>query len=99
MSKVTSVVGSFGRLWGRGHESFPPSLRRILSVSGQGATTYLQNLVTSDLLSAPTPPRPESLEDQPGVPRRLQKTAEDYHDQTVNFSDQLRATCFLDPKG
>lgn len=120
--KAVSVAGSFGRLWGRGHESLGSNVRRILSVRGKGATTYLQGLVTSDLLSAPTPPKAEPIDTkQPGLPKRLQHTstgATDIADgddasnaeagtsadrtepnQTVEFSEKLRATCFLDPKG
>jgi len=98
---MSKVVGSFGRLWGRGHETFAPDRRRILSISGKGATNYLQGLVTSDLLSEPPPPRPEPVEDrQPGIPDRLQRTAEDYEAlPKVEFSTKCRATCFLDNKG
>jgi folate-binding protein YgfZ len=90
-------------------------MRRILSVKGKGATTYLQGLVTSDLLSAPTPPVAEPIDTkQPGLPKRLQhtssSTAEDgtaepdsadttEPNQTVEFSEKLRSTCFLDNKG
>lgn len=89
------VIGNFGRLWGRGHELLTTS-RRILSVSGNGATQHLQNLVTCDLLHAPSPPRPEPLDaPKPGVPKRFtQETPPE-----VEFSDQLRAACFLDGKG
>jgi folate-binding protein YgfZ len=113
--KAVSVAGSFGRLWGRGHESLGSNVRRILSVKGKGATTYLQGLVTSDLLTAPTPPTAEPMDTkQPGLPKRLQHTsstdasatAEDgtaepagEPNQTVEFSEKLRSTCFLDNKG
>jgi folate-binding protein YgfZ len=113
--KAVSVAGSFGRLWGRGHESLGSNVRRILSVKGKGATTYLQGLVTSDLLTNPTPPTAEPLDTkQPGLPKRLQHTsstdasatAEDgtaepagEPNQTVEFSEKLRSTCFLDNKG
>lgn len=98
---MSKVVGSFGRLWGRGHETFLSDRRRILSISGKGATSYLQGLVTSDLLSDPTPPRPEPLEDrQPGIPDEYQRTSEDYDAlPRVEFSKKCRATCFLDNKG
>lgn len=93
---VSTVTGHFGRLWGRGHEILEPHYRRILSVAGKGATPYLQNLVTSDLTSTPTPPRPEKKgTPRPGVPRNLQPET----DPNVQFTDQLRATCFLDNKG
>ena len=98
---MSKVVGSFGRLWGRGHETFLADTRRILSISGSGATNYLQGLVTSDLLSEPTPPRPEPLEDrQPGIPDEYQRTAADYESlPKIEFSTKCRATCFLDNKG
>ena len=93
------IIGNFGRLWGRGHESFTPDLRRIISVSGPSATSFLQGLVTSDLNTAPTPPQPESMEDkEPGIPSKLQRSKpEDY--PVVEFGDLLRSTCFLDNKG
>lgn len=71
------------RLWSRGHESFAPEARRILSVAGKGATTYLQGLVTCDLLSPPPTPLLHSSEDN----------------NTEEFSEQLRSACFLDNKG
>ena len=96
------MVGSFGRLWGRGYECLSPNLRRILSVSGSGATTYLQGLVTSDLKSPPTAPTPEPIGlAEPGIPKRFQSTSDlkesDYG--SVTFDEKLRATCFLDAKG
>jgi folate-binding protein YgfZ len=93
---ITTVTGNFGRLWGRGHEILEPHYRRILSVAGTGATSFLQNLMTSDLRSAPNPPRPEKKGTlRPGVPRHMQPEK----DPDVQFTDQLRATCFLDNKG
>ena len=98
----TKVIGNFGRLWGRGYERLSPNLRRILSVSGSGATSFLQGLVTSDLRSPPTPPKPEPAgQAEPGIPKRYQSTpdltAQDYGE--VIFDEKLRATCFLDGKG
>lgn len=64
---MSKVIGSFGRLWGRGYESLKPKVRRILSIQGEGATNYLQALITSDLLSEPNAPKPEPLSaNQPG---------------------------------
>lgn len=97
---VTTLAGNFGRLWKRGHESFSPDARRILSVQGKGATAYLQGLVTSDLLSPPIPPREEKEDGNAGV-----ESSPDTDSSTgaaeagVDFSDHLRATCFLDNKG
>ncbi|CAB9522850.1 Putative transferase CAF17 [Seminavis robusta] len=98
---MSKVVGSFGRLWGRGFESFLPDQRRILSIKGKGATNYLQGLVTCDLLSDPTPCTPEPLDDkQPGIPLKYQRTAKDYEDlPKVEFSKKCRSACFLDNKG
>ena len=88
---VTTLAGNFGRLWKRGHESFSPDSRRILSVQGKGATAYLQGLVTSDLLTPPSPPREEKEADNIEV--------ENDENHGVDFSDHLRSTCFLDNKG
>lgn len=91
------MSGSFGRLWGRGHETLLS--RRILSVSGTGAATYLQGLVTSDLFSPPTPPTPEpDPSKQPGVPKRVIESSQQTQN-AINFNQNLRATCFLDHKG
>lgn len=91
---ATKVVGHFGRLWGRGFEILKD--HRIFQVRGQGATPFLQNLVTSDLQQIPTPPRPEPLgSKRPGVPQKIQ----DEPPPTVEFSDVLRSTCFLDQRG
>eukprot|EP00531_Pseudo-nitzschia_arenysensis_P003889 CAMPEP_0116133000 /NCGR_PEP_ID=MMETSP0329-20121206/9865_1 /TAXON_ID=697910 /ORGANISM="Pseudo-nitzschia arenysensis, Strain B593" /LENGTH=484 /DNA_ID=CAMNT_0003627587 /DNA_START=76 /DNA_END=1530 /DNA_ORIENTATION=- len=92
---VTTLAGNFGRLWKRGHESFSPDSRRILSVQGKGATAYLQGLITSDLLSPPTPPREEKEDDNTNV----ENDANSMEDHGVDFSDHLRSTCFLDNKG
>jgi folate-binding protein YgfZ len=54
------MASKYGKLWGRGYETF--TTRRILSVTGTSdhATTYLQGLVTSDLFSEPRAPREEA---------------------------------------
>jgi transferase CAF17, mitochondrial len=127
-SATAAAIGRFGRLWGRGHEKLVD--RRILSVSGTGATTYLQNLVTSHLLAPPRSPQPEPLHTTlPGVPQRLQasslindtnrsssssssSSSSRMEENTseleassvaaapmIQFNEQLRSTCFLDPKG
>lgn len=77
-------MGSFGRLWGKGHETLQ---RKILSVSGSGATTFLQGLVTSNLLVPPSNPKP------------LSTSEADPEDPKVEFNPNLRATCFLNNKG
>ena len=97
-SVITSLSGNFGRLWRRGHETFAPEARRILSVSGKGATSYLQGLVTCDLLSAPYPPREEK--ESPDVSKNGNASGdENSKTPTVEFSDKLRSACFLDNKG
>jgi folate-binding protein YgfZ len=87
-SKITSLAGNFGRLWRQGHETFSPEARRIISVQGAGATTYLQGLLTCDLLNAPPTPREEQDEQ-----------AVDENTPLVDFSEKLRSACFLDSKG
>lgn len=87
-AKITSLAGNFGRLWRQGNESLMD--RRIISVKGKGALTYLQGLVTCDLSSPPPPPREEPPD------------AEEFSDENhpmVEFSEKLRAACFLDNKG
>mmetsp|Transcript_18 Transcript_18/g.34 ORF Transcript_18/g.34 Transcript_18/m.34 type:complete len:429 (+) Transcript_18:72-1358(+) len=83
-----ATASRFGRLWGRGHETFSPTLRRVLSVKGASATTYLQGLVTSDLEQDPSPPVPPELDGPPPA-----------DDPVVEFNPILRSTCFLDGKG
>jgi folate-binding protein YgfZ len=92
---VTTLAGNFGRLWKRGHESFSPDSRRILSVKGKGATAYLQGLITSDLLTPPIPPREEKEPDN----KEVGNDSDSAETPGVDFSDHLRSTCFLDNKG
>ena len=93
-SSAIKVAANFGRLWSRCHESFPSDLRRIFSVSGPAATTYLQNLVTCDLTQLPSAPRPEEESKEVDKDGNFKPNREQ-----VEFSDRLRAACFLDPKG
>lgn len=101
-SSVAAASLRFGRLWARGHETLCSSLRRVLSVSGEGATTYLQGLVTCDLTKPPPAPREEGLD-----PTTLRDDddlrPEEIPDPSILNADvvdeRLRATCFLDPKG
>mmetsp|Transcript_18298 Transcript_18298/g.42125 ORF Transcript_18298/g.42125 Transcript_18298/m.42125 type:complete len:500 (-) Transcript_18298:86-1585(-) len=92
---IITLAGNFGRLWKRGHESFSHDSRRILSVRGKGATTYLQGLVTCDLLSPPIPPREEKETDK--IETENDSNSAEMHG--VDFSDHLRSACFLDSKG
>ena len=109
---VTTLAGNFGRLWKRGHESFSPNTRRILSVQGEGATAYLQGLVTCDLTQPPNPPREEEDDEKVDkqIPVAVDQGDDDDDDDDVDsaavkedigvdFSDHLRAACFLDNKG
>lgn len=84
--------GRFGRLWGKCHETFTPTQRRILRVQGSGATTYLQGLVTSDLTHDPISPKVYQDMPPPGDDNN-----NNYFEPT--FNPNLRATCFLDNKG
>jgi len=93
-SSTIKVAANFGRLWSRCHESFPSDLRRIFSISGPAATTYLQNLVTCDLTQLPPTPRPEEESEDVDKDGNVKPNREQ-----VEFSDRLRAACFLDPKG
>ena len=77
--------------------------RRILSVSGTAdhATTYLQGLVTSDLLSEPRAPREEE-EDAMMSAREEQRQVkpENVEEEVpVKFTSKMRSTCFLDHRG
>ncbi|KAL3942501.1 MAG: hypothetical protein SGBAC_003313 [Bacillariaceae sp.] len=92
-SKVTSLAGNFGRLWRRGNETLD---RRIFSVKGKGATTYLQGLVTCDLTIPPIPPKEE---EETLAATAAANPQEQEEGQLVEFSDKLRSTCFLDNKG
>jgi transferase CAF17, mitochondrial len=107
----TILAGNFGRLWKRGHESFAATTssshrRRILSVQGKGATTYLQGLVTCDLTQPPTPPREEEKEEVVDTTTTTTtegdgttNSSESENTVGVEFSDKLRAACFLDNRG
>lgn len=79
-------------LWGRSHESFSPLNRRILSVSGKGATHYLQGLVTCDL-------RSEVLAFSPLHPKFKYSNETLYDNVNNNNLLNIRPICFLDNKG
>ena len=95
-SSLSVRKANYGRLWRRSHESFTPDVRRILSVAGTGATTFLQGLVTSDLLNAPSQPR-EELEISDGLGDSGAGGPNSC--PSVGLSGLVRATCFLDSKG
>lgn len=108
--RAAAAAGRFGKLWGRGHETFPASDRRILSVSGPGATKYLQGLVTCDLLSDPPQPREEydvdshaasvakrAMEAQDATPPQVPDVRE--KEVPVRFDSRMRSACFLDHRG
>eukprot|EP00521_Asterionellopsis_glacialis_P009811 CAMPEP_0195288792 /NCGR_PEP_ID=MMETSP0707-20130614/5311_1 /TAXON_ID=33640 /ORGANISM="Asterionellopsis glacialis, Strain CCMP134" /LENGTH=496 /DNA_ID=CAMNT_0040348697 /DNA_START=18 /DNA_END=1508 /DNA_ORIENTATION=- len=93
---MAAAAGRFGKLWGLGHESFNPSVRRILSVKGKGATPYLQGLITCDLTSEPQAPRPEYKWEKPkDIPEEEQAQLP----PDVEFTSRMRSACFLDQKG
>ena len=112
-SSAAAAISRYGKLWGRGHETFSPSLRRILSVKGKGnaATKYLQGLVTCDLTKPPVPPRMLPL--PPSSPQESNATSDEEKKQQVDemkgdmeekpvpvhFSAKMRSACFLDQKG
>jgi folate-binding protein YgfZ len=85
-----TTASRFGRLWGKGHETFNPSLRKIISVRGPAATTYLQGLVTSDLNKDAPAPMAHRIEGSSDLPE---------DDPVVEFNPRLFSTCFLDNKG
>lgn len=109
MASKYAIAGMrYGRLWARGRESFGPSQRSILSVKGKGATTYLQGLVTCDLLSVPPPARSETLSDAKleDIRKGEKELSEDYMNVEEDVLDPesmatktLRSACFLDQKG
>lgn len=101
---ITTLAGNFGRLWKAGHETFTPETRRIISVSGLGATQYLQGLVTCDMMNPPIPPREEVVDSLDSTNDDIGRGGGDSDMSSssipgVEFSDKLRATCFLDSKG
>ena len=87
--------GRIGKLWGRGHETFSSSIRRILSVKGPSATTYLQGLVTSDL----SKDAPRSLVETPYHHGETHDNEEQQQRDRVVYNPNLYATCFLQNKG
>jgi len=93
-STLAAAAARYGKLWGRGHETFSPSARRILSVQGAGATKYLQGLVTCDLTSEPPPPR-LSISTS-----RIANSGSDAKPPVdIRFTSKMRSACFLDQKG
>ena len=97
-----AAATKYGKLWGRGYETFKS--RRILSVYGKSdhATTYLQGLVTSDLTSEPRAPREEEedtfLASRGREPKQQPEEVEE-EEVPVKFTSKMRSTCFLDHRG
>jgi transferase CAF17, mitochondrial len=92
----------FGRLWGRGHETLSPLVSSVLRVAGPGATTFLQGLVTCNLLEAPSRPRPEPTNQA----KKGGANNDDDDSQAKNLDalypstgTLLYSACFLDHKG
>ena len=111
---AAAAAGRYGKLWGRGHETFSPEARRILSVKGSGATKYLQGLVTCDLLKQPPAPRDEYDVDEAIAKAKAAAEKEDKNSNAngdngsvgpiepvvpVSFTDKMRSACFLDNRG
>lgn len=99
---ATSVATRYGTLWGRGYESLLS--RRILSVTGTAdhATTYLQGLVTSDLLCEPKEPKligPMDVRSSLGSGAVGADEGAYENEPLVRFTSVMRSTCFLDHRG
>ena len=104
---MASVAATrYGPLWGRGYESLLS--RRILSVTGTAdhATTYLQGLVTSDLMCEPKEPRQvgpmdvrSSLGGGASAAGADVIAEHDENEPLVKFTSAMRSTCFLDHRG
>lgn len=96
---LAAAAMRYGKLWGRGHETFSKATRRILSVKGKGdnATKYLQGLVTCDLRSQP--PAPLISQVDIGSNAENSDKAEGPPPVDVKFTKKMRSTCFLDQKG
>ena len=98
-SNLAAAAVRYGKLWGRGSETFPKSLRRIISIKGKGdnPTKYLQGLVTCDLRSEPRAPQAQH---EPETDQAL--TGDGEHVEVpppVKFTSKMRSACFLDQKG
>lgn len=90
---ATAACGKYGKLWAKGHETFIN--RRILSIKSTGkkgggdtATTFLQGLVTSNLLAPPI----NTTNDNDDV-----NTINNNNNGNDFYS--VRSTCFLDNRG
>ena len=105
-----AAAGRYGKLWGRGHETFPKSLRRILSIKGKesNATNYLNGLVTCDLKQEPKVHMQPRMEYDPEEIDESQLMNQQQQQQggprppgglAVDFTSHMRSTCFLDQKG
>jgi transferase CAF17, mitochondrial len=84
-------ASQYGYLWSKGLETFNSSTRRILSVQGPSATSYLQGLVTNDLQKDAPIPYPT----YDNTPDRLIPGS----DIAVQFNPKFWSACFLDNKG
>ena len=98
-ASAVPYFGKFGKLWGRSHETFDASVRRILSVKGESATPFLQGLVTSDV-TQDKPPAPGTQWPLPKLQHdpNADKGGDDDEPEVV-FNPHLSATCFLQNKG
>ena len=100
MTSIPSAINArFGKLWALGHESFSPSIRRIFSVKGKGATNFLQGLVTSDLHQIPLAPREEKVHPNTA---QSEERGHDLNEEVLTApitTELMRSTCFLDQRG
>mmetsp|Transcript_7676 Transcript_7676/g.11288 ORF Transcript_7676/g.11288 Transcript_7676/m.11288 type:complete len:491 (+) Transcript_7676:35-1507(+) len=100
-ASATTLCGRYGKLWAKGHETLLN--RRILSIKSTDkkidekkntATTFLQGLVTSNLLTPPTLPRANYDNDN----NNDTDTSNAGGDNGSHFYS-IRSTCFLDNRG
>lgn len=98
-SNLAAAAVRYGKLWGRGHETFSKATRRILSVKGKGdnPTKYLQGLVTCDLRSDPPAPLFSQLDMSSSISNG--EIMEGPPAVDVKYTKKMRSACFLDQKG
>ncbi len=113
-TSALAAAARYGKLWGRGNETFSKSARRILAIKGKGTnpTNYLQGLVTCDLNKEPSAPREIGVavkykDENSAVAQEEMKLQSDTGSAGMNlpppvdveFTSKMRSACFLDQKG
>ncbi len=107
---LAAAAARYGKLWGRGQETFTKNVRRVLAVKGNGnhPTNYLQGLVTCDLHKEPKAPKEiaVSVKTTTGNSEGDNDEVNNVMDMEgmpppvdVEFTSKMRSTCFLDQKG